>query len=75
VTISISLVLILGVAVWLMRRYAGLTFLHALVRFLFRRPHCGYRRSADNPQSMWSGFGLAGLAIGCSNVLRVRSVL
>jgi len=35
VTISISLVLILGVAVWLMHRYAGLKFLHALVCFLF----------------------------------------
>lgn len=34
-TISISLVLILGVAVWLMHRYAGLKFLHALVCFLF----------------------------------------
>ena len=34
-TISISLVLILGVAVWLIHRYAGLRFLHALVCFLF----------------------------------------
>lgn len=34
-TISISLVLILGVAVWIMHRYAGLKFLHALVCFLF----------------------------------------
>lgn len=34
-TISLSLVLILGVAVWLMHRYAGLRFLHALVCFLF----------------------------------------
>jgi hypothetical protein len=35
VTISLSLVLILGVAVWIMHRYAGLKFLHALVCFLF----------------------------------------
>lgn len=34
-TISISLVLVLGVAVWLMHRYAGLRFTHALVCFLF----------------------------------------
>lgn len=34
-TISLSLVLILGVAVWIMHRYAGLRFLHALVCFLF----------------------------------------
>lgn len=34
-TISVSLVLILGVAVWIMHRYAGLRFLHALVCFLF----------------------------------------
>jgi hypothetical protein len=35
VTISISLMLILGVAVWLMYRYAGLNLLHAVVCFLF----------------------------------------
>ena len=34
-TVSVSLVLILGVAVWIMHRYAGLRFLHALVCFLF----------------------------------------
>ncbi len=34
-TVSISLVLILGVAVWIMHRYAGLKFVHALVCFLF----------------------------------------
>jgi hypothetical protein len=34
VTVSISLVLVLGVAVWIMHRYAGLKFLHALVCFL-----------------------------------------
>jgi hypothetical protein len=35
VTVSISLVLVLGAAVWLMHRYAGLRFAHALVCFLF----------------------------------------
>jgi hypothetical protein len=35
VTITFSLVLVLGVAVWLMHRYAGLKFAHALVCFLF----------------------------------------
>jgi hypothetical protein len=35
VTVSISLVLVLGAAVWLMHRYAGLRFVHALVCFLF----------------------------------------
>jgi hypothetical protein len=34
-TVSLSLVLLLGVAVWLMHRYAGLRFVHALVCFLF----------------------------------------
>ncbi len=34
-TITFSLVLVLGVAVWLMHRYAGLKFVHALVCFLF----------------------------------------
>lgn len=34
-TISISLVLLLGLSVWLMHRYAGLKLLHALVCFLF----------------------------------------
>ena len=34
-TVSISLVLILGVAVWIMHRHAGLKFVHALVCFLF----------------------------------------
>jgi len=35
VTVSISLVLVLGAAVWIMHRYAGLKFAHALVCFLF----------------------------------------
>ncbi len=34
-TITFSLVLVLGVAVWIMHRYAGLKFAHALVCFLF----------------------------------------
>ncbi len=34
-TVSLSLVLLLGVAVWVMHRYAGLKFLHALICFLF----------------------------------------
>lgn len=34
-TVSLSLVLVLGVTVWIMHRYAGLNFLHALICFLF----------------------------------------
>ena len=34
-TVSISLVLVLGAAVWIMHRYSGLRFVHALVCFLF----------------------------------------
>ena len=34
-TITFSLVVVLGVAVWIMHRYAGLKFAHALVCFLF----------------------------------------
>jgi hypothetical protein len=34
-TVSFSLVVLLGVAVWLMHRYAGLKFLHAAICFLF----------------------------------------
>lgn len=34
-TISVSLVLLLGLAVWFMHRYAGLKLVHALVCFLF----------------------------------------
>jgi hypothetical protein len=35
VTVSISLVVLLGVSVWLMHRYAGLKLMQALVCFLF----------------------------------------
>jgi hypothetical protein len=35
VTVTFSLVLVLGAAVWIMHRYAGLKFAHALVCFLF----------------------------------------
>jgi len=35
VTISLSLVVLLGIAVWIMHRYTGLKFLHALICFLF----------------------------------------
>lgn len=34
-TVSLSLVVLLGIAVWIMHRYAGLKFLHALICFLF----------------------------------------
>jgi hypothetical protein len=33
--ISLSLVLVLGVAVWLLHRYAGLKILHAVICVLF----------------------------------------
>jgi hypothetical protein len=35
VAVSISLVLLLGITVWMLHRYAGLKFLHALACVLF----------------------------------------